>query len=355
DKVQFNYAESVSVEYFNHYKVVTITQPWPGAEEAFSYVLVQCGTPTPEDYDNALIIEVPVKRVISMSTTYLPHIVRLGVLDTLIGVDTAAFASTPEVVELAEAGELIEVGSGSAVNVELVLEAEPDLVLTYGSGFADYDAHPVLLEAGIPTALNADFTETTPLGRAEWLKYTALFYNQEAAANELFDSIAQNYEELAAQLANLPDEERPTVLTNTIFGDAWNATGAQSYAGRFIYDAGARLVLEDVEGVAESNSTVPLDPEVVFFEGADADFWLVNAFGVFSLEDLLSQDERYADFLAVSNGGVYSNIGRIGPNGGYDYYETGVIEPDVILKDLIAIFHPELFPDHELVYYRQLQ
>lgn len=355
DKSTFNYATSLSVEYFNNYKVVTITEPWVGSDESFQYVLVQCGTPAPDGYDDALMIEVPVTSVIAMSTTYLPHLVRLGVLDTLIGVDTALYASTPEVVALAEAGDLIEIGSGAAINIELVLDAEPDLVLTYASGFGDYDSHPVLLEAGIPTALSADFTETSPLGRAEWVKHTALFYNQEAAANELFDGIAQNYEELAASVAMLSDDERPVVLTNAIFGDVWAVSGAQSYAGNFIYDAGAQVALQDVDGISESASSVPVDLEVVFFEGFDADFWLPNTFGVFSIDDLLAQDERYTDFEAVSDGRVYSNIGRIGPNGGYDYYETGVIEPDVILNDLIAIFHPDLFPDYELVYYRQLQ
>ncbi len=355
DKAVFNYAESLTVEYFNNYKVVTVTQPWPGADTSFEYVLVQCGTPAPDNYDDALIIEVPVQSTITMSTTYLPHLVRLGVLDTLIGVDIATFASTPEVVELAEAGQLIETGGGSTLNIELVLDAEPELVLAYGSGFADFDAHPVLLEAGIPTALSADFTETTPLGRAEWIKHTALFFNQEATANELFDGIAQTYEELAANLVTLADDERPIVLTNAIFGDSWSVSGGQSYAGNFIYDAGGRLALENIEGVAESSGTVTLDLEIVFFEGFEADFWLANTFGVFSLADLLGQDERYADFLAVAAGNVYSNIGRIGPNGGYDYYETGVIEPHIILADLIHIFHPDLLPDHELVYYRQLQ
>ena len=355
DKASFDYAASVTVEYFNHYKVVEVTQPWVGAEAGFEYVLVQCGAPTPDGFDDAQIISVPAADTFALSTTYLPHLVQLGVLENLVGVDFASFVSTPEVLELAEAGELLEVGSGSSINVEVVLDAEPDLIMAYGSGFADFDTHPVLLEAGLPVVLAAEFTEADPLARAEWLKFTALFYNQEATANDIFDNIASEYNGLLELTADISTDERPVVLTNSIFGDTWAVSGAESYAGQFIADAGGVVALGDDEIVALDDGSVAFPIEEIYDRAFDADFWLVNAYNVFSVNDLLGQDERYEDFEAVSNGGLYSNIGRMGPTGGFDYFETGVIEPHVILADLIHILHPELLPDHELEYYAPLQ
>lgn len=165
-----------------HYKVVTVLNPWRGAKEQFKYVVVQCGTPKPEGIENALVIEAPANKVIAMSTTHLPHLEKLELLDRLIGMDSFTYVNNPKVREMIQAGALIEIGSGAEVNVEKTIEAKPDLVMTYGVGDPQYDAHPKLLEAGIPTVINAEYMEGTPLGRAEWIKFTALFFNKEGKA-----------------------------------------------------------------------------------------------------------------------------------------------------------------------------
>lgn len=156
EKLTIDYSEGWTVEYFNHYKVITVLNPWRDAEETFQYVLVQCGAPVPEGYDNAQVIEVPIDTVITMSTTQLPHLVKLDRLDALIGHDDFAYVNTPEVRALIDAGKLVEVGGGADVNVELVLDANPDLVMTYGLGNPQWDAHPKLLEAGLKVALNSE-------------------------------------------------------------------------------------------------------------------------------------------------------------------------------------------------------
>lgn len=357
EKVAPDYATGFSVEYFNNYKVVRVEQPWIGATEndAFEYVLVQCGTPTPEGYDDAQIMEIPGGTVISMSTTQLPHLVALGVLDNLIGVDSYLYINTSEVLDLITADALIEVGSGGAVNIETVLDAEPDMVMTYASGFADYDAHPLLLEAGIPVVINAEYIEASPLARAEWIKFTATFFNAEEAANEIFDTIESEYNALVELTADV--EDYPTILTGTYtsFGETWNVAGTESYVGTFVQDAGGVQVFADHADIADSTGTAFFDFETVYVEGLEADIWLPNVFGVSSLDDLSAVDERYTDFVAFSEAHVYNDNGHENENGGNDIYESGVLNPQVILADLISIFHPELLPDHELVYYRHLQ
>lgn len=349
-KAEIAFATGFSVEYHKHYKVVRVTRPWTGAESGFTYLLVQCGAPTPTDeqFKDATVIEIPIRKLISMSTTYLPHLVELDALETLVGVDTLQYISTPEVIALGEAGKLVEIGSGAQVNVEQVALTAPDLIMTYGSGSPEYDAHPKLIEAGYKVALNGEFAENTPLGRAEWIKFTALFLNAEARANAYFDEVASEYQRLTALTERV--SERPSVLINTPFQDVWYMPGGKSFAARFLLDAGASYAWAD----DESTGSLPLSLEEVFAKASDAEFWVnVGFFG--SLKDLEAADARFAQFAAFKNGKVFNNDKRTNANFGNDYFESGVIRPHVILADLIKIFHPDLLPDHELVYYRRLE
>lgn len=351
NKVEFNHAEGVTVEYFDHYKVVTVLTPWPGAEESFQYVLVQCGTPAPEaDYENAQVIEVPVESVVTMSATELPRMKTLGVLDTLIGLDNIMYINQADVNTMYEAGDLVEVGEGTGVNVEILLDTEPDMVVTNSTGSADWDAHPLLLDAGITTVLNADWLETSPLGRAEWIKFTALFYNTEADAAEAFDDVRNNYQELAALTAELPEEERPTVFANAPFEGTWYLAGGASYFAQLLKDAGARYLWAD----DDSTGSLFLDFETVFETAADADYWLNPGLWT-NLDEGLATDERFGEFAAFQAGNVYNNNARVNVMGFSDYFESGAMRPDIVLADLIAIFHPDLVPEHELVYYQQLK
>ncbi len=349
-KVEIAFATGFSVEYHKHYKVVRVTRPWAGAESGFTYLLVQCGAPTPADeqFKDAVVVEVPIRELISMSTTYLPHLVELGVVEALVGVDTLQYISTPEIIELGKAGKLVEIGSGAQVNVEQVALVAPDLIMTYGTGAPDYDAHPKLIEAGYKVALNGEFAENTPLGRAEWIKFTALFFNAEARANAYFDGVASEYQRLVALTERV--STRPSVLINTPYQDVWYIPGGKSFAARFLLDAGASYAWAD----DETTGSLPLSIEDVFAKASDAEFWVnVGFFG--SLKDLEAADARFAQFAAFKNGKVFNNDKRTNENFGNDYFESGVIRPHIILADLIKIFHPELLPDHELVYYRQLK
>ena len=348
DQAEIEFAEGFEVEYFNNYKVINVLRPWRDADVTFTYVLVQCGTPAPEGYDDAEVLEVPIDSAVSMSTTYLPHFVELGLLDQLVAVDEFDFVYSPEIHDQIDAGMMVEVGGGSAVNVEQVLDLEPDLIMTYGLGSPDYDAHPALLAAGLNVALNSDYMETSPLGRAEWIKFTAAFFNREAEAHAFFDGVAERYNELSALAADA--EERPTVLVNAMYGDTWFMSGGDSYIAQLIADAGGAYLWAD----DESTGGLPLSFEAVLERAQEADYWLDPNFWR-SLDEGLAEDARYAEFAAFENARVYNNNLRMGELGANDYSEGGVVNPDQVLADLIAIFHPELLPDHEMVYFRHLE
>ena len=348
-KLSVAYASGFDVEYYNNYKVVTVTNPWQGAQESFRYLLLQCGTPVPQDVEGA-VIEVPVSNIIAMSTTYLPTLEDLGLIDRLIGLDSYMWTTNPAVRARIESGDIAEIGGGAAVNVELTLDLDPALVMTYGTGFSDFDTHPVLLEAGIPVALNGDFVEQSPLGRAEWMKFIALFFNREEDAAAQFEAVAAEYLAVAELTAAL--EERPSVLLGSVYNGTWYVAGAESYMAKMLEDAGATYLWSD-EG---SVGALPLDFESVYAVAADVDFWLNpdNSFW-FTVEDVLESDPRYGDFAPLKRGQLFNNNAKVNENGGNAYYEEGAAHPEKVLKDLVKILHPQLLPDHELRFYKKVQ
>lgn len=346
-KVTLDYTNGFAVEYFNHYKVVTVTAPWRDAApaDAVQYVLVQCGTPAPEGFDAAQVIEVPVQTFVSMSTTYLPYVEIYDLADQLVGVDVLASVSTPAVLAIAD--RLTEVAPNYELNLEVALELDPQMIMFYGFGF-DTDSYLQLQENGLPVVLNGEFVEDTPLGRAEWGKFLALFFNKEGIAQEAFEDVAADYNALADRAATV--EVRPTVFVNSPFDGTWYMPGGQSFFARFLADAGADYLWAD----DASAGTLFLDFEAVYDVAAEADFWVnANQFW-FTVADALAEDERYADFAAFENGNVWINNLAINENFGNDFYESGVAYPNLILADLIALFHPELMPDHAFVYYQPL-
>ncbi len=347
DKVTVSYAAGFSIAYHGNYKVITVQTPYPGGQP-IEYALVQCGTPTPDGFDAAQIVEVPVKRVISLSTTNLPYLDRLGVVDRLVAVDDATFVSNQKVLDAVTAGTVSVIGGGQQINVEQALALEPDLVLAYGSGSPEFDSYPKLQEAGLSVVFNADWLENAPLGRAEWGKFIAAFFNAESSAETAFDATAGKYEGLQALVRNT--DTRPSVLIGTPFEGTWYVPGGGSFAATYLYDAGATYPWAD-DG---STGSLSLAFEAVFERAGDADLWL-NLGYVSDLKGLLAQDARFSEFKAYQDGAVWNNDARTSAAGGNDYYETAAADPDVVLADLIKILHPDLLPDHTLVYYRQLQ
>jgi iron complex transport system substrate-binding protein len=347
DKVDLDYASGFTVDYHNHYKVVTVSDPWPGASQSFQYLLVQCGTPVPEGYDQAQVVTVPVERVVALSTTYLPHFDQLDRVDALVGVGQFDQVSTPSVRAKIDRGELSEFTSGAMVNVERLLVAQPDLVMAFSLG-NDNDTYPRLIQSGVPVAFVAEYREASPLARAEWLKFTALFLNQEAAAQGQFDAIAQEYNALVELTQTV--EQRPTVLTGSSYEGTWSMAQGESYAAQLLRDAGADYLWADTPGTGST----PLDIEAVYGRAAQADVWVNLSQDWQTQADAIAADPRYGQFQALAQNRAYNNNARLTSTGGNDFWESGPVNPHHILADLISIFHPDLLPDHDLIYYQPL-
>jgi iron complex transport system substrate-binding protein len=346
-KASVRYAQGFEVEYHKNYKVVTVKNPWQNATNKLQYILVQCGTPIPEKFSKTQVVKVPVNSIVALSSTHLPHLAKLGVVDKLIGVGDTQRVNTPEVVEKVKTGKIVGVGTNSSVNIERLLELNPELVTTFGTGNPQTDSHPKLLEAGLKVAINAEYMENTPLGRSEWLKFTALFFNQEEQAEKIFSNSAKKYEQIAMKAKAV--KKRPTVFTGFNFKGTWYTPGCESYLAKYLADAGANLICLD-----KVTSSLPLSFEDVFNRAEAADYWLNMSQEWKTLKQAISEDNRYTAFTAVKKGNVYNNNLRVNTNGGNDYWESGISNPDIVLSDLIKILHPQILPNHSLVHYQKL-
>lgn len=346
--IELRYAHNFAVEERESGRLVRVRNPWRGAGTELRYFLVRCGNVPRTVPEDARLVEVPVERLVTTSTTQVSHLVALGVTDRLVGHHELFRVASPEVRRRIEAGLVREVGGGSQVDLETLVELRPDVVLAFSSGSPDFDLPSRLGGTGIPGVVFAAYMEETPLARAEWIKFTSLFVAKEAEAKAIFDDVAERYRALARLGAQ--EKRRPTVLVGAPFRGVWHVSGGRSYIARLVADAGARYLWAD----DESRGGVPLDMESVYARARDADVWL-HPWGFASLEEALQKEPRFAAFRAVREGRVYANDARALPGGGNDYFETGSLRPDLVLEDLLAILHPGLVPEHELVFYRRLE
>ena len=337
-------AKNFVVSYHDHYKRVTVLEPNPGADPV-EYILVQRGTPTPDDVGSASVIEVPVESIFTSSTTHLPALEIIGALNRLTGVAQGEFISSEAAYARVESGEAAVFAADYSVDAEIVVAHEPQVLMT--SGFAD-DAYDVISSAGTVVVHNADWVDATALGRAEWVKFIALFFNAEADAEAWYAGVRERYEEAKALVADAA--ERPTVHTGIVYGGIWYASGGRSYVAGLLADAGADYVWRD----DESTGSIQTDIERQLAQAGGAEYWLHGASWWADSAAALAEDSRYGEFRSLQEGNIWNNTKAVNERGGNDIFETGAARPDLVLRDLIAIFHPELLPDHQIRFYVNL-
>ncbi|MCY7343896.1 MAG: ABC transporter substrate-binding protein [Pseudonocardia sp.] len=345
DRSTVEHAKNFSLRYERDHQVLTVNQPSPGAPPE-SYVLVGCDADpqVPAELAGAPRIQVPIRSLYSGSTTHLPLLVDLDRLDVLTGVATAAYVSSPQVTERIAAGAVAEYAPTEQVDVERVVAARPDVLMT--GGFDD-PAYGPLRAGGVAVVANAEYLEPTPLGRAEWIKVMAALTGDELRAATVFDGIESAYTESAARAQAA--STRTPVVAGSMFEGVWSVPAGGSYMGRLIADAGGSQVWE----TDPSTGSLSLDFETVFARSGQAPVWLA-AQDWESRAAALAADPRYGELAAMRTGQVWTANKAIGPGGGNDFYERGVTRPDLVLADLVAILHPELAPDPRFTFYTPL-
>lgn len=342
------YAKVFSIISGRNATQITVHNPWQGARKDFHYLLVPRDRPRdrPAGGDTQTVA-VPLRRAVTLTTTNIRHLEDIGVLDDLVGVGAGRYICSPAVRARLAAGRLRDVGDDMHLDLEALVALRPDLLFTYVVGGSSDGGLAKLAEAGLPAAVEGSYMEETPLGRAEWIKFTAAFFGKSAAADSIFAEIDSSYRALAALGARAA--RKPTVVVGAPFGGAWWVPGGRSYVARLLADAGA-----DYPWAGDTTrGSLNLDLEAVLAKAGGAEIWL-NGGEWKDLPDARAQDDRYALFRAFREGNVWNNDRIRCADGGRDFFETGASRPDWVLADLIAILHPELLPGHALRWYRRL-
>ncbi len=345
--VEIKYAKGFSIQEFNGYSIVKVHNPWPNSDLDLTYLLAEQNAEIPKDLQYDQKVQVPVEEVVVTSTTHIPALEALEVENKLTGFPGLDYISSEKTRELINSGKIKELGKNENINTEVLIALQPDVVI----GFAidgNNKTFENIQKTGIPVVFNADWVEEDPLGKAEWIKFIGTFFSKTDQAAAIFDQIESDYleaKELAKTAKNQPD-----VIGGSMYKDQWYLPYGDSWQARFIADANANYLYKDTEG----SGSLALSFENVLEKSQNADFWVST--GQFtSYTQLLNESRHYEQFKAVKEKKVFSvSLGK-GETGGVLYFELGPQRPDLILKDLISIFHPDLLPNYEPVFFKALK
>lgn len=293
-------------------------------------------------------IQIPVKKVVCMSSTHVGFIGALGADSAIVGISGIKYVNNPKLWERVVNGEIAEVGYDQTLNYELLTRLKPDVVFVYGVSSESLSFFNKLRELGLQVVMVPDYLETSPLGRAEWIKFFGFFLGKQEEADSIFSEVEASYTKLTRSVEQAVT--KPKVFLNLPFRDIWYFPGVDNYFVKLINDAGGSYVFQELAG----SQSHPVSTEVAYKVGLSCDIWL-NPGTANSLSDIINSDNRFSKFKAFSNARVYNNNRRMGHGGGNDFWESGVVHPEQILCDLIRIFHPELMTADSLYFYRRLE
>lgn len=343
------YATGFTVKKEANFTVIEVTAAWPGADN-FKYALVPKEklpsiTLPQGEYD--AIVGTPVEKIVLTSTTHIEPLKQLGELKTIVGFPNTDYISSPEARKLVENGQIQNLGMNDVLNTEMVLMLNPELIIGFSIN-EENKAYDILKKAGTPVAYNGDWVEQTPLGKAEWVKFFAPFFQKEKLGDSIFTKIEASYKQAAALAKKA--KSRPTVLTGGLYKDVWYVAGGNSWMAQFLKDANADYLWSNTS----ETGSIGLSLESVLEKAQNADFWF-NPSSQTSYKELSNANTHHQQFSAFTNKKVYSNAIEKGETGGLIFYELAPHRPDIVLKDFIKILHPELLPEHQLQFIKPLQ
>ena len=343
------YASGFRVQKLGSLTLVTVTDPWQQSKNMiFRYVLAPEAEQVPDSLKNIPFIKTPINRAIALSTTHVAMIDQLESSESIVGLSGADFIYSPTIRSRLESGEIKDVGYGQGLDFEAIVRLNPDVVFLYGVEGNVMTTLEKLRDLEIPAVFCGEYLETHPLGKAEWIRFFSLFYNKEEQSAYFFNQIDSAYNALSLIASKV--HSKPQVLNGLPWKDTWYMAGGKSFAAKLMEDASGDYLWRD----SPSTQALPLDLESVYIRAVNADVW-INPGAAGSLADILQLDERLGELDVLKMGQVFNNNARVSAGGGNDYWESGTVRPDLVLADLIQVFHPDLLTDHSFVYYRQLK
>lgn len=327
-------------------RVIRVRSRWQGSDSTNTELFISRNGEMPPAGFEGKVIKGEACRIAAMSSSHIAMLDAIGEVSRIKAVSGLNFISNGYIRSRKE--EITDIGHESDTDFEALVSTSPDLVLLYSISSAS-PMENRLESLGIPYLYVGEYLEPDPLGKCEWMVALA----EIAGCREKGEAAFRRIETAYNRLKSLVGENivHPTVMLNTPYGDTWYMTSVGTAMARMINDAGADYVYKD----NRSNKSLPIDMEKAYRLAAEADFWL-NTGSVTSVKELVSAYPKFSDVRSVQEKTVFNNDKRAVEGGGNDFWESGSVRPDLVLKDLILIFHPELLPrTEEMTYYRRLQ
>lgn len=337
------YAQGFSVQHYNDYTSVEVHDPWDSTRLLQRYLLVDRNQPVPGNLPKGTIIQIPIQNIVVYTSVHAAIIDQLGETSRIIGVCEPRYMDTPAIQEGLKAGKIMDMGEATAPNVERMIDSGVELVIV--SPFQNAGYGPVE-KLGIPIIEGADYMESLPLGRTEWIRFYGMLFGKEKVADSIFRVTERKYLDLKNLIK--PDISRPTVISEKKFGSSWFMPAGESYIANLYKDAGADYLFKNLPGAGST----PLPFETVLDQAIHAEMWLMkyNQSKDMTYGDLRTEYQPYENFNAFKNRRIYTcNTGVV------PYYEEFPLHPDYLLKDLIWVFHPELVPEYTPRYFRKME
>lgn len=340
------YASGLAIYDYDGYSIVKVTNPWPNAKKDFTYILKEKNSIVPDSLTNYTTIPVPLQNVVVTSTTNIPFLEMLGVENKLIGFPHTDYISSVKTRKLIDNGSVKNVGQNEKLNMEQLIDIAPELIVTFGVD----NNNPMienLQKSGLKVMIQGDWMEQSPLGKAEWIKLFGALFGKQKETKILFDGIAKDYKNALLSVKNSKAET--SVLYGSMYQDQWYVAKGNSWVAQFLRDAKSNYLWKDLEGTG----SLGLSFEDILDKAKDAKCWI--AAGPYkTLSELEKSNPHYSQFDAFKNKNVYTFESKLGATGGTVYYELAPSRPDLVLKDFVKIFHPELLPDYQLTFAQKL-
>ena len=346
-KNEVRYAKGFSIQNYNGYSVVKVKNPWPKATKTYTYILKEKNGTIPDSLKQNTIIPVPIKTIVVTSTTHIPSLELLDEVNTLIGFPHCDYISSEKVRARIDAGNIKELGNNQDLNTEVLLDMQPNVIIGYGID----NKNPTLdnlQKSGLKVMLNGDWNEENALGKSEWIKFFGALYGKQKQATALFTKIEKDFLK-TIKIAKMA-KTTPSILAGDMFEDRWYLPRGTSWGSLLLKQANGNYLWQETSGTG----SLSLSFETVFEKAKSADVWITS--GQFSsLKEMTNSIPHYAEFNAFKNKNVYSFSGKKGKTGGILYYELAPNRPDLVLKDLVKILHPELLPSYEPFFFEKLK
>ena len=329
EPLQFDFARNIAIEETDSFAVVRIRNPWDTLRTLHTYVLVPDSINVPVSLPEGTVVRTPLKNALVYSAVHVSLVSELGAVQSIGGVCDSKYIHTPGVASRIADGSVTDCGVGTAPDLERIMLLSPDAIML--SPFENSGGYGKVVSLGVPVIECADYMETSPLGRAEWMKFYGLLFGRREKADSMFRSSREAYESLMGRVAEVSD--RPGILVDRLYGAQWYVPGGHSTMGQFIVHAGGSNPFAS----RPTAGSYPLSGEEVLMKAQDAGVWLIrySQASDMTLGQLEADSPVYPKFEAFGKGAVY------GCNTSSCYfYEEVPFHPQWLLAELISIIHP---------------